>query len=96
MPQSEELALSAEERKVVMLMTYFPKKISDALEAYAPNILIEYILDIAHAFNSIYAKEQFISEDVANTRKKLYLSKSIAIVITNALKLLGIKPVDRI
>ena len=96
LPQSEEFALSAEERKIVMLMAYFPKKISDALEAYAPNILIEYILDIAHVFNSIYAKEQFISEDVANTRKKLYLSKSIAIVITNALKLLGIKPVDRI
>lgn len=94
--QNEEFVLSAEERKVVMLMTYFPKKISDALEAYAPNILIEYILDIAHVFNSIYAKEQFISEDVVNTRKKLYLSKSIAIVITNALKLLGIKPVDRI
>lgn len=84
------------ERELIVKLLYYPEHIKTALSDYSPNVLVEYLLDIAHSFNSLYAKERFISEDLAETNKKMELSTAVSTVFSSALDVIGVKPVERI
>lgn len=90
------VSLTEGERRLAVDMTYFPRKVKDALDTYAPNVLTGYLIELAHDFNSLYAKEQFISDDPSATANKLLLTQALVQVFTNALLLLGIVPVSNI
>ncbi|HMS31792.1 MAG TPA: arginine--tRNA ligase [Candidatus Saccharibacteria bacterium] len=87
---------TARERELIVKLLYYPEHIKTALSDYSPNVLVEYLLDIAHSFNSLYAKERFISEDLAETNKKMELSTAVSTVFSSALDVIGVKPVERI
>lgn len=94
---ASDAVFSEEEHKLAVAMMYLPAIIQESLESYAPNVLVEYLLNVTHAFNSLYAKEQFITEgNDEETAKKILLTKALSSVVTNTLLLLGIKPVSKI
>lgn len=77
-------------------LLYFPQIIKATLSDYSPNSLVEYSLDIAHSFNSIYAKERFISDDASETLKKTELASATLILLETTLQLLGIQRIEKI
>jgi arginyl-tRNA synthetase len=84
------------EHELIVKLLYYPEQIKIALNDYSPNVLVEYLLDIAHAFNALYAKERFISEDPVETNKKMGLSSAVSTVFSSAFDIIGVQPVERI
>ena len=56
-----------------------------------PQILANYLLELSSMFHKYYAKNRIINDDNINlTEARIFFIKSISIVITNGLKILGI------
>ena len=92
----KDLSFNENEKFLITLLDYYPEYVKNALNNYMPNVLCEYLIELAHAFNALYAKERFVSEDKNETIKKLAVASAIKQTMTNASKLLGLTPVDRI
>lgn len=88
--------LNDDERALAIKLTYFPQKVRDATQSYSPNTLVEYVLDLAHDFNALYAKERFITDDPTATYRKMAITYAARQVLTNALGLLRIETVTKI
>jgi arginyl-tRNA synthetase len=92
----QDFQWNVEEKKLLTTINYLPEIVRTATAELAPNQLIEFLLDICHQFNSIYGNEKFISDDVSETAKKTLLARAVLTALDVALKLLGIKAVDKI
>jgi arginyl-tRNA synthetase len=93
---NEKLDFSAEEKNLIALLTYLPEIIKTSLEDLTTNRLADFLLDLSHAFNHLYATERFITEDQAETAKKLLLTRAALQAFNSALKILSITPVEKI
>ena len=87
---------SEDEHAHALQLLYFPQIITSILSDFSTNTLVEYSLDIAHSFNSMYAKERFITDDVVETQKKIELANASLVVLETTLKLLGIQRIEEI
>lgn len=85
--------LNPEELSVLRLLTQFPEIISIATQTYSPNILCEYLFQLAQRYNNFYNTNRIIGSDNENLR--LSLTKGVGQVIKNGLNLLGIKSPKR-
>ena len=92
----KNISFNENEKSLITLLDYYPEYVKNALNNYMPNVLCEYLIELAHTFNALYAKERFVSEDKNETIKKLVLASAVKQTMTNASKLLGLTPVDRI
>jgi len=68
----------------------FPEIVERAGEAFAPNHLAIYLLELCQAFNAYYAQNKIIDSEDSQSGYKVLLVNSFSIVIKNGLKLLGI------
>lgn len=103
-PTSDEADLSLlnlpEEPKLARMATMLPSVIAECVEELEPHKLSFYMLEFARMFQAYYSKGRFderykvISGDTSRTRAKLYLLKSIQIVLQNGLRILGISAPD--
>ena len=82
--------LNEEEHAVARLLLFFPDIVGSAATNYAPNILCEYLYDLAQAFNLFYAKHTIVGSDT-----RLTLTQAVADVMMTGLTLLGIPTVER-
>jgi arginyl-tRNA synthetase len=89
--------LTAEaEKQLVMLLHNFPAVIEKAALALQPHLLAQHLIETAAAFNSFYHSLPVLkaeTKELASAR--LALVQSVAIVLGNGLKLLGIRPIER-
>lgn len=60
---------------------------------YAPNLLCNYLYELASKFNTLYNKEKIIGSDKEDFR--LLLTLGVGQVLKNGLKLLGIAAPER-
>ena len=60
-----------------------------------PQVLTNYLFDLAGQFHRYYAKERVISDDKIKTNARLIMVKAIKIVLFNGLKILGIHAPER-
>jgi len=60
-------------------------------EEIAPQKLVKYLFEVAGEFNSFYATEKIISDDVEKTKYNLYLTKLVVETLGKGLHILGIK-----
>jgi arginyl-tRNA synthetase len=88
----------AEESLIISLLYRFPFIIKEAAEAYEPNIISVYLLELASAFNKMYQRkdssgkiDKIISDDLALTAARMSLVESVKRVIFEGLNLLGIE-----
>ncbi|MBU6214829.1 arginine--tRNA ligase [Patescibacteria group bacterium] len=70
------------------LIVHFPEVAARAARELAPNLLVNYLLEIAGEWNSFYAKERIIGGD--HEAQKLRIARAFAQTMTNGLSLLGI------
>ena len=90
--KGSDLALE-KEKQLVKYMASFPSILERSAEDGKPNILANYLHELATSFNEYYQTTPVIKSEVRNSR--LALVKAVSIVLKNGLGLLGIEAPDR-
>lgn len=78
---------------LLRLLPRFPEVVGRAAAEFAPQRLAAYLIELAGAFNSFYAKEKIISSEKEEYR--LALTAAVARALKNGLWLLGISAPER-
>jgi len=85
--------LTSEELSLMRTVYRYPEVVKEAGEKFAPNILCNYLFDLAKKFNLFYQKCKIIGSKEQNSR--LSLTKAVGSVIKNGLNLLGISAPEK-
>lgn len=85
-----ELLKEKEELDIVKIISNFEESILNAMNKNEPSILTRYIIDLASAYSSFYAKHIVISDDIELTKVRLLLTKQVGDIIKKGMSLLGI------
>jgi arginyl-tRNA synthetase len=76
------------------LIVHFPEVVARATRALAPNLLVNYLTELAGQWNSFYAAERIIGG--AHEAHKLLVARAFAQTMANGLALLGIPAPERL
>lgn len=92
-----EFKFTEGEKEVLVNLSHFPLVVKNSLRNFSPQVIAEYLINLSQSFNSLYGQEKFINEeDQKETTKKIFLTRACIVVMANAMKLLGIVPVEKI
>lgn len=73
-----------------------PEVVELAIEEYAPQYVVTYLLEIAREFNSYYNANKIVDEsDRETSAHRLAIARAVQVVLKNGLYLLGIVAPDR-
>ena len=86
---------TAEERKLVMLLSKMPYFIGRVLNELRPSVFAEYVLSVASTFNDFYRLHPVLKADSELRMHRLAIVDATRIVLRNGLELLGIEPLER-
>lgn len=82
--------------QVLRALCRFPETVREAGKAYAPNLLCEYLFDLAQKFNLFYEKCPIIKAKGKSLKRfRLVLTAATAVILKNGLSLLGIRALTR-
>ncbi|MGM9886991.1 MAG: arginine--tRNA ligase [Lactococcus sp.] len=82
--------LPAEAWEIVKILQNFGNTIGRAADKYEPSIIAKYAITLAQAFNKYYAHVRIL-EDNEGLQSRLALANATAIVLKEALRLLGVE-----
>jgi len=88
------LSLNEEELNILRSLLHFPEAVEASAISYSPNLICNYVYDLAQKYNTFYNKHDILEQrtkDKKVSEYRLSLTKAVGIVIENSLKLLGIK-----
>lgn len=85
--------LENEESELLRFLTQYPYHVENAAAEFAPNLLCNYLFELAQKFNLFYQKCKII--DSENESFRLELTKAVGIVLQNGHHLLGIETVEK-
>ncbi len=85
--------LSEKEKELVLELSRFPETVEKAALSLSPNLIANYSYHLAQTFNEFYHSSKVIGSDQEEFR--LALVDSFAIVLRNALNLLGINTLEK-
>ncbi len=92
---SEE-KLNPEEIAVLRQLVYFPEIVEFAAITFSPNLVCNYLFELAQTFNLFYQKHQILNIEDTETRAfRLFLTAATGRILKNGLQLLGISTVDK-
>ena len=84
------------ERKLAMKISRFAAAIQAAAENYRPNILADYLYDLAQIYSSFYQNVPFLKAEEGVRESRIRLCRVTAKVLRQGLSLLGIETRERI
>ena len=79
----------AESWEIIKLLQDFGRVVKRAADNYEPSLIAKYAISLAQAFNKYYAHTRFLDESPERD-SRLALSYSTAVVLKEALRLLGV------
>lgn len=87
---SRQKAVGSPEKtyKIERVILHYPEVAARAARELAPNLLVNYLTELAGEWNSFYAQERIIGGD--NEAHKLLVARAFVSTMTNGLSLLGI------
>jgi arginyl-tRNA synthetase len=85
--------LNFEELSVLRILMRFTEIVAASAGNYSPNLLCNYLYQVASIYNTFYAKSKIIESD--NEEFRLALTSATGQVLKNGLKLLGIQSPER-
>ncbi len=88
-PELERLR-EPEETEIVKTLARYPEVVLSAARFLEPHRVTFYLLDLAAAFHSYYAKHRVLVEDVGLAAARLYMVCAVKQVMRNGLALLGV------
>lgn len=83
------------ERNLVTFLTLFPTMVLKAGETYKPNLLTDYLFDLAKKLNTFYNACPILNQEDEVLLSRLLIADRTAEILRQGLDLLGIKTVDR-
>ena len=83
-----------ESREIIKLLQDFSRIIKRAAENYDPSLIAKYAISLAQAFNKYYAHTRILDES-PERESRLALSYSTAVVLKEALRLLGVQAPEK-
>ena len=84
------------ERELAAELLRFPQAAVKSYESYRPNIIADYLFDMAKLFNNFYNSSSILKEENKKVMDaRILLAKKTAFVLKEGLSLLGIKTVNR-
>jgi arginyl-tRNA synthetase len=84
-----------EEKTMIKMLVSYPETIYGAVKSLEPHRIPFYLNELAGVFHSYYNKNKVISENDRLTAARLFLVKTIRIVLQNALKILGVSAPEK-
>lgn len=87
------LKLNEEELKILRSFSQFSGVIVDASKNYSPNLMCNYLYNLAQKYNTFYSKHKIIGSKSEDFRIKL--TAAVGQVLKNGLTLLGIETPER-
>lgn len=80
------------EEMILMRTIYkFPEVIIKAAQSFSPNLICNYLFDLAQKYNNLYNQHSILQSDKAVREMRLGLTAATAQIIKNGLNLLGIE-----
>lgn len=83
------------ENELILKMVNFPETVKSSYIKLDPQIISNYLEDLAARVHKYYSKSKIITDDLNLTNSRLYLVNTIRIVLRNGLNILGIKAKER-
>tara|TARA_B100001142_G_scaffold112102_1_gene114068 strand:+ start:1435 stop:3060 length:1626 start_codon:yes stop_codon:yes gene_type:complete len=90
-----ELLNETLENELIIKMINFPEIIKSAHDKLDPQIISNYLEDLAAKFHKYYGNHRIISDDKNLSCARLFLIDSIRIILNNGLDVLGIEAKER-
>jgi len=89
---NSNLQIQKIEESLLRRIAQFPEVISTATKNYSPNLLCNYLFDLAQSFNTFYNKHRILSTDHSpqTTDFRIALTAATGQVLANGLTILGI------
>jgi len=84
------------ERTLAIKVAQFPEIVLRAADGYKPNIIADYLFELAQAYSSFYQNVPFLKADEGIRESRVQLCGIIARVLKQGLDLLGIETPERI
>lgn len=84
-----------DEISLIKKLLYYEIIFEGAVSTYEPHRITFYLQELARHFHSYYNKHRVISDDNDLTVARLYLCKSVQIVLEEGLNILGVKAPER-
>jgi arginyl-tRNA synthetase len=84
------------ERRIAIKLTRFPAAVRAAADNYRPNILADYLYDLAQIYSSFYQNVPFLKAEQGARESRIRLCQSTASILRKGLDLLGIETPERI
>ena len=83
-------------RRLALLLALFPDTVARAAHAHKPNVLCDYLYDVAQTYSTFYQNVPFLRSEEGVRESRVRLSGIVARVLRKGLELLGIEALDRI
>ncbi|MGO3801796.1 MAG: arginine--tRNA ligase [Fusobacterium sp.] len=83
------------ERALTTFLTLFPTMVQKAGENYKPNLVTDYLFELAKKFNTFYNACPILNQEDDILKSRLLIIDRVAKTLKEGLDLLGIKTVDR-
>lgn len=87
--------LNTDELNVLRLLNRFPEIVHQAATQLAPNLIANYLYDLAQKYNYFYQKNKILESEEKTKQFRLTLTTAVGKVIKEGLFLLGIKTVEK-
>lgn len=84
-----------QEKKVLLHLLKFHGNVAKAAESCKPNVIADYIFELAQFFNSFYNAVNILKSEGELKTSRLFLARQVADTIQSGLNLLGIEVVKR-
>jgi len=84
-----------EEKLLIRNLYRFPQKIVQTANEFEPSVLCSYLYDLSQNLNSFYQKHRVITDNEGLTKARMLLMECVRIVMAEGLRILGIKPMEK-
>lgn len=91
----KNLELEKEELEILREFLKFKDTIENAVNSFSPNLICDYLFNLAKKYNLFYEKFPILKEKEPKRSFRLLLSLSVSQIIKNGLSLLGIEVVEK-
>ena len=93
---NSRLLQTKEEYQLCKTLYEFPEKTRMALSQLEPSIITRYLVDLAQDFNRFYHEHPILVDDKELSKARLSLVKAAKITLANGLRLIGLKPLEKV
>ena len=91
----DSLIINGDESDVLRLINKFPEIVQQAAIQLAPNLIANYLYELAQKYNYFYQKNKILESEEKIKQFRLVLTQAVGKVIKEGLYLMGIKTVEK-